>query len=348
MKRKASEAPGEKAGSSTPTFGFAGASSSTPGNGGSAGGGFAFGSAAGGAPKPAVTFGAAPAAASSGAFTFGAGAAGAAFGSTPSSSSAAAAGGGGGGGSGSGGLFGFGAAGASPGSTPGASTPPAFTFGGGTQSTAGHTPAPATFSFGGGGGFTPSPAPAAGGGFGFPAPAANGGAAAAPADGGDAGGAEDEEGGPKAYKPELAVDEETFEVLFKANSKLVVLEKPAGGGAGAWEPRGIGQLSVRRFKAGGDKAYIMFTTDAGKQLVYSAVLASTRLLQPAGATGANLKRVSGSLMVRDDELPPAGDKGDPNAATEAKYKIQNAMFTLASPEKVQEFIAVVEKQRPAS
>jgi hypothetical protein len=52
-------------------------------------------------------------------------------------------------------------------------------------------------------------------------------------------------------------------VLFTAKSKLSVMKKPPGGGAPAWESRGVGKLTIRRFKQGPNrKPHIFFTTDA--------------------------------------------------------------------------------------
>lgn len=66
----------------------------------------------------------------------------------------------------------------------------------------------------------------------------------------------------------------------------------------------------------------------GKALVMSPIIDSTRcILAPASAPEAAKKRVSLSLMVRDDELPPAGDKDAP-AATEPKWSVSGRSWTL--------------------
>lgn len=316
-------------------LGFAGVSSSTPGSA-----------------APASTAGlfnfASSSAAPSGAFTFGGGAPGAA----PPSSAA------------SGGTFTFGgspgssgtpaagftlstpaASGSSPAGTPGTATAPIFAFGG-TQSTAGHTPAPAKFSFGATL-TTPSPSPTLPGGFTFqPAPAAANGVAA-DAGGGDE--AEDGEGAPKAYTPEIAVDEDTYEVLHRAKSRLMVLKRPADGGKNEWEGRGVGMLTIRRFKQGPNrKAYIYFTTESGRSLVMSSIQASTKCMRPPASAGeAGAKRVTLTLQVRDDELPPAG--ADAKAAPlEPKYSMRSCQFTLGSAEKADAFVKAVEEHRPSS
>ncbi|KAI8470630.1 MAG: hypothetical protein J3K34DRAFT_521184 [Monoraphidium minutum] len=306
-------------GSSAPAFNFPGASSSgggapafgAPAFGAPAAGGFAFG----GAPAPAAGGSPAPFA----------------FSSTPTA--------------GGGGLFGTpggASGGGSPGSTPGAAKPGMFSVGGGGgggdgASTAGHTPGPAKFAFG-------AAAAPAGGGFSFPAPAANGGGADG-GGGGDGGGGDEDEGA-QAFKPEIAVDEGTFEIFYSSKSKLLVLAEGADGKKG-WEQRGLGLLSVRRFKAAGDgKAYVFFTTEAGKTLVLHAIQASTKLSKsPPDAKGPGAKRITGVLMLREEAAVSGATAVPPDNPT---YKPQSVMFALGSAEKADDFLAEVDKRRPAS
>jgi len=66
----------------------------------------------------------------------------------------------------------------------------------------------------------------------------------------------------------------------------------------------------------------------GKSLVMSPILASTNVILPAVAAGAKSKRVSLSLLARDDELPPAGDKGAPS---EPKYSVSAVVLGRRRP-----------------
>lgn len=81
----------------------------------------------------------------------------------------------------------------------------------------------------------------------------------------------------------------------------------------------------------------------GKALVMSPVLSSSKCIVPPATGGGASKRVTMSLMARDDELPPAGDKGAP---PEPKYSFQNCLFLLGKPETVTEFVDKVDELRP--
>ncbi|KAF8072794.1 hypothetical protein HT031_000454 [Scenedesmus sp. PABB004] len=323
--------------------------------------GFTFGVAAAPSPGFGATPGSADAAAApaaapaGGGFSFGVAASsssGAAGGSSAADAGAAASGGS---------LWGAGGAAGSAGATPAAAAT-GFSFGATPSPGAAPAATPASaggFSFGatpaatpaaaaGGApafGFAATPAPAA---FKFPPPAApaagDGAADAAGAGGGGGGGGEEAEEGPPKFKPEIKVDESVWRVLFSSKARLHVRVK-RDGGATDWEPRGVGMLTVRQPKEGaGDKTYVMFSTDVGKQLVSSQLMSNSAVMTFPN----NPKKCRMSLMVLQYDLPPAG--ADPAAGVAAsagpKHQLQVCMISLATAEKVEELSKVVDQHKP--
>jgi hypothetical protein len=115
----------------------------------------------------------------------------------------------------------------------------------------------------------------------FPAGASDSAAAAGGAD------ADADEEAPAKFKPELKVDEETWNVLFNNKAKLHVRVKKDSG-ATDWESRGLGMLTMRQPKQGENsgKTYIMFSTDVvsgrGLRVSLPCVLKSAAVREAVG------------------------------------------------------------------
>lgn len=175
--------------------------------------------------------------------------------------------------------------------------------------------------------------------FGFPAP----GTAAAAAGGDAAGGGEGdgaEEEAPAKYKPEITVDENTWQVFFNGKARLHV--RRHNDGKTEWDPKGVGVLTVRQKKDGSDSStYVTFTNDGGKPLVSSRLAKATEV----HIVPEQPKRCRMSLTVISYELPPAGTDAAP-ATTGPKYSVEVCMISLSSAEKMLELQKAVNEHKP--